>query len=144
MTEEQAARELSLKDHLLAQIKATGPLSIAQFMQTCLLHPTLGYYTTRDPLGVTGDFITAPEISQMFGEVIGLALAQTWMDQGAPARFALAELGPGRGTLMADILRATKGVKGFHDAAEIHLIEASPVLQKAQLDIRFKGQCDIP
>ena len=87
MTEEQAARELSLKDHLLAQIKATGPLSIAQFMQTCLLHPTLGYYTTRDPLDVTGDFITAPEISQMFGEVIGLALAQTWMDQGAPARF---------------------------------------------------------
>jgi len=135
MTEEKGARELTLKDHLLAQIKATGPLSIAQFMQTCLLHPTSGYYTTRDPLGVTGDFITAPEISQMFGEVIGLALAQTWMDQGAPNRFALAELGPGRGTLMADILRATKGVKGFHDAAEVHLIEASPVLQKAQLDI---------
>ncbi len=78
-----------------------------------------------------GDFITAPEISQMFGELIGLWLAHVWMDQDRP-RGILAELGPGRGTLMADILRATRAVPGFHDAMEVHLIEASPVLRKAQ------------
>ena len=121
-----------LAQHIAARIAASGPISIADYMAECLLHPTLGYYTTRDPLGTTGDFITAPEISQMFGEMIGLCLAQSWLDQGAPSRFALAEPGPGRGTLMADILRATRGIAGFHEAAEVHLIEASPVLRQAQ------------
>lgn len=114
------------------QIAATGPLSIADYMTLCLLHPEHGYYTTRDPLGASGDFITAPEISQMFGELVGLALAQSWMDQGAPERFALAELGPGRGTLMADILRATRAVPGFHSAAQIHMVEASAPLRARQ------------
>ncbi|MDE9450910.1 SAM-dependent methyltransferase [Aliiroseovarius sp. Z3] len=114
------------------RIAVTGPISIAEFMAECLLHPDHGYYTTRDPFGARGDFTTAPEISQMFGELLGLALAQTWLDQGAPAPFTLAELGPGRGTLMADILRATKNVPGFHAAARVHLIEASPVLKTAQ------------
>jgi SAM-dependent MidA family methyltransferase len=123
---------MTLKEHILARIAANGPISVAHYMADCLLHPTLGYYTTQDPLGAAGDFTTAPEISQMFGELIGLSLAQSWIDQGAPDRFALAELGPGRGTLMADILRATKGVSGFHAAAQIHLIEASPVLREAQ------------
>ncbi|MBO9478788.1 SAM-dependent methyltransferase [Shimia sp. R11_0] len=123
-----------LTQHLLARIEAHGPMTVADFMTEALLHPTLGYYTTRDPLGAAGDFTTAPEISQMFGELIGLALAQTWLDQGAPAPFTLAELGPGRGTLMADILRATRAVPGFHAAAELHLVEASPTLRRKQRD----------
>ncbi len=109
-----------------------GPISLADYMADCLLHPVHGYYTTRDPLGRAGDFVTAPEISQMFGELLGLALAQAWQDQGAPAPFALAELGPGRGTLMADVLRATRRVPGFARAARLHLVETSPVLRAAQ------------
>ncbi|MFM7333072.1 MAG: class I SAM-dependent methyltransferase [Tabrizicola sp.] len=118
---------------LLAQrIRETGPISVADYMTECLLHPVHGYYTTRDPFGAEGDFTTAPEISQMFGELLGLALAQAWIDRGATAPFTLAELGPGRGTLMADILRATKSVPGFHAAARIALVEASPTLRKLQ------------
>ncbi len=122
----------ALKDMLLRQIKAQGPITVADYMTQCLLHPQHGYYTTRDPLGVQGDFITAPEISQMFGEILGLLVAQVWMDQGRPDPFTLAELGPGRGTLMADILRITKRVPGFHNALDLHLIEASPVLRAVQ------------
>ncbi len=107
-------------------------MRLDDYMTTCLLHPTLGYYTTQDPFGQTGDFITAPEISQMFGELIGLCLAQKWLSDGAPDRFTLAELGPGRGTLMADALRACRAVPGFADAAQIVLIEASPALQAQQ------------
>ncbi len=123
---------MSLKDHLLARIQNDGPMTIADYMAECLLHPLHGYYSTRDPFGTQGDFITAPEISQMFGELTGLCLAQAWLEQGKPGRFALAELGPGRGTLMADILRATRSVPGFHDAAEITLLEASPTLRDIQ------------
>lgn len=123
---------MSLKDQVLTRIRADGPISIASYMNDCLLHPTLGYYATRDPLGAAGDFITAPEISQMFGELLGLSLAQAWMDQGSPAPFTLAELGPGRGTLMADLLRATRTVPGFHAAARIALVELSPPLRAAQ------------
>lgn len=124
----------ALLGHLLERINDTGPLTVADYMTECLLHPKYGYYTTRDPLGVAGDFTTAPEISQMFGELIGLALAQSWLDQGAPQHCILAEPGPGRGTLMADILRATRQVPGFHQAMQIHLIEASPVLQTRQAE----------
>ncbi|MFY0617217.1 class I SAM-dependent methyltransferase [Shimia sp.] len=122
----------TLAKHLLARIEAHGPMTVADFMAESLLHPTLGYYTTRDPLGAEGDFTTAPEISQMFGELIGLSLAQAWLDQGAPSPCTLAELGPGRGTLMADILRATRAVPGFHDAIHVHLVEASPTLREMQ------------
>ncbi len=122
----------ALGDHLVARIRAGGPMTLADYMTTCLMHPQHGYYTSRDPFGQRGDFITAPEISQMFGEVIGLCLAQTWLDQGAPAPFTLAEAGPGRGTLMADMLRVTRGVPGFHDALRLHLIEASPTLRNRQ------------
>ncbi len=122
----------ALKDALIARIARTGPIPVADYMAECLLHPRHGYYTTRDPLGAAGDFTTAPEISQMFGELIGLWLAQVWMDQGAPGEFALVELGPGRGTLMADALRATKRVPGFHAAARLHLVEASPALRARQ------------
>jgi NADH dehydrogenase [ubiquinone] 1 alpha subcomplex assembly factor 7 len=123
---------MTLLDLIRDRIIQNGPLSVAEYMSDCLLHPEHGYYTTRDPLGAGGDFTTAPEISQMFGELIGLCLAQAWMDQGCPAPFALAELGPGRGTLMADALRATRAVPGFHQAAQLHLIEASPPLIDAQ------------
>ena len=120
-----------LGDLLIARIRATGPITLADYMAECLLHPKYGYYTTRDPFGAAGDFTTAPEISQMFGELLGLALAQSWLDQGAPA-FTLAELGPGRGTLMADALRATRTVPGFHAAMTICLVEVSPTLRARQ------------
>lgn len=123
---------MTLLNHLIARIESDGPLSVADYMNECLLNPKFGYYTTRDPFGSTGDFITAPEISQMFGELLGLSLAQSWLDQGSPAPFTLAELGPGRGTLMADLLRATKSVPGFHAAAQIILVEASPTLKTVQ------------
>ena len=124
---------MSLKARLLSRIARLGPISVADYMAECLHDSEFGYYATRDPLGQAGDFITAPEISQMFGELLGLWMAQVWMDQGRP-NGGLAELGPGRGTLMADALRATRGVPGFHDALEVHLIEASPVLRKAQAE----------
>jgi NADH dehydrogenase [ubiquinone] 1 alpha subcomplex assembly factor 7 len=117
---------------LAARIAATGPMTVADFMGEALMHPRYGYYATRDPFGAAGDFTTAPEISQMFGELLGLCLAQAWLDQGAPGRIVLAELGPGRGTLMADMLRATARVPGFHAAAQVALVEASPVLRQAQ------------
>ena len=123
---------MTLEDDLVARIAASGPITLADYMAQALLHPTKGYYSTRDPLGAGGDFTTAPEISQMFGELIGLSLAQSWLDQDAPNPFVLAELGPGRGTLMADILRATAQVPGFHDAAQVILVEASPVLRDIQ------------
>jgi NADH dehydrogenase [ubiquinone] 1 alpha subcomplex assembly factor 7 len=119
---------------LAERIRETGPITVADYMAECLLHPVHGYYTTRDPFGAAGDFTTAPEISQMFGELIGLALAQAWLDRGSPAPFTLAEIGPGRGTLMADVLRATKGVPGFHAAAQVVLVEASPVLRDRQAE----------
>ncbi len=114
------------------RIAATGPITVAEYMAECLLHPDHGYYTTRDPLGATGDFTTAPEISQMFGELLGLCLAQAWMDQGAPDPLILAELGPGRGTLMADMLRAARALPAFRAAINVHLVEASPTLRARQ------------
>ena len=123
-----------LGERLIRRIAATGPITLADYMADCLLDPAHGYYTTRDPLGAAGDFTTAPEISQMFGELVGLSLAQTWMDQGSPAPFVLAELGPGRGTLMADALRATRGVPGFHAALRLWLVETSPVLRARQAE----------
>ncbi|MDD7971653.1 class I SAM-dependent methyltransferase [Roseinatronobacter alkalisoli] len=136
----------ALRDSLIRQIAAQGPITVAEYMTTCLLHPQHGYYTTRDPFGTQGDFTTAPEISQMFGEILGLCIAQVWMDQGRPAPFTLAELGPGRGTLMADLLRATRAVPRFNDAARLHLVEASPVLRRMQArnlpDAQFHDSAD--
>jgi SAM-dependent MidA family methyltransferase len=115
-----------------AQIRAAGPISVADYMALCLGHPIHGYYVTRDPLGTAGDFTTAPEISQMFGEMIGLWLARVWRDAGRPAPFRLVELGPGRGTLMADALRAARVAPGFHAAADLWLVETSPRLRAEQ------------
>lgn len=122
----------ALAELLVRRIKVAGPITLADYMADCLMHPVHGYYSTRDPFGTAGDFTTAPEISQMFGELLGLCLAQAWLDQGSPAQITLAELGPGRGTCMADVLRATKGVPGFHAAAQIALVEASPTLRAVQ------------
>jgi SAM-dependent MidA family methyltransferase len=124
----------ALSERLAALIGAEGPISIAQFMTIALHDREAGYYATRDPLGAAGDFVTAPEVSQMFGELIGLWLAQAWHDQGKPKRPQLVELGPGRGTLMRDALRALKLMPEFRSALEIVLVEASPVLRKAQAE----------
>jgi SAM-dependent MidA family methyltransferase len=126
---------MSLKDLLIERIRTVGPMRVSDYMAECLMHPQFGYYATRDPFGTKGDFTTAPEITQMFGELLGLALGQAWLDQGAPDRFILAELGPGRGTLMADLLRATNRIPGFHDALELHLAEASPTLRGKQREL---------
>lgn len=119
-----------LKEKLLGLIRETGPITLSQYMQMALLDPVCGYYVTRDPLG--RDFITAPEISQIFGELIGLFFVQAWEDRGKPDRFHLVEVGPGRGTLMADMLRASRIRPAFAAAAEICLIEISPALQAVQ------------
>jgi NADH dehydrogenase [ubiquinone] 1 alpha subcomplex assembly factor 7 len=113
-------------------ISERGPISVAEFMEIALGDPDGGYYATRDPFGVDGDFTTAPEISQMFGELIGLWCADTWRRLGAPETFALIELGPGRGTLMADALRAMASLPDCLAAARIHLVENSPTLRNAQ------------
>ncbi|SFG25537.1 class I SAM-dependent methyltransferase [Methylobacterium gossipiicola] len=118
---------------LREEILATGPIPLARYMDLCLGHPVHGYYRTRDPLGAAGDFVTAPEISQMFGELIGLWIASVWGEMGAPADLALVELGPGRGTLMADALRALSRVAPTL-APRLHLVETSPVLKAAQAE----------
>jgi len=121
-----------LASRLRKLIAAQGPLTVAQYVSAALLHPVDGYYTRRDPLGEGGDFTTAPEISQMFGELIGLWCAAVWLQTGRPPRLQLIELGPGRGTLMADALRAAASVPAFRDALAVHLVEASPVLAAVQ------------
>jgi NADH dehydrogenase [ubiquinone] 1 alpha subcomplex assembly factor 7 len=122
----------ALKRDLRNLIATEGPLTVAHYMALCLGHPRHGYYTTRDPLGTGGDFTTAPEISQMFGELIGLWVVETWVAMGAPERLRLVELGPGRGTLMVDLLRAARLVPAFLAAVDVHLIETSPVLRARQ------------
>src|SRR5271169_1575327 len=121
-----------LDNEIRRLIGVAGPMPIAEYMRLCLTHPQYGYYVNRDPLGSGGDFITAPEISQMFGELIGLWMGAVWQQMGAPENVRVIELGPGRGTLMIDILRSAKIVRGFRDAAVVHLVEISPALQQVQ------------
>lgn len=116
-----------IRDKILAE----GSISIAEYMALALGHPEHGYYRKHDPFGTRGDFITAPEISQIFGEMIGVWCATLWKQSGG-GPVSLVELGPGRGTLMADLLRATKNTQGFHEALTIHMVETSPVLANAQ------------
>ena len=115
-------------------IEAEGPMGVDRFMTLALGHPQHGYYITRDPLGRAGDFITAPEISQVFGELLGIWAVAQWQAMGEPSSFLLVELGPGRGTLMADLMRAAKIRPGFITGAQLHLIETSPVLRAAQAE----------
>ncbi len=114
------------------RIAAEGPLPVDAYMAMALGHPEYGYYRKRDPLGAAGDFVTAPEIGQVFGELIGLWAAVVWQQMGSPGRIVLAECGPGRGTLMADALRAAERAAGFPEAAEVHLVETSPALRDRQ------------
>ena len=121
-----------LGQRIVRQIARAGPITVADYMAQVLTDPEQGYYMRGDPLGRQGDFITAPEVSQMFGELIGLWCADTWQRMGEPPEVILAELGPGRGTLMADALRAAKVLPGFLDAARLHLVEVSPSLRARQ------------
>jgi NADH dehydrogenase [ubiquinone] 1 alpha subcomplex assembly factor 7 len=114
------------------RIARTGPIPVAEFMDLCLYDPQHGYYNCCAPFGAAGDFVTAPEISQMFGELIGLWTAEVWQSMGAPDQVALIEFGPGRGTMMADALRAARAAPGFRRAVRVHLIEVSPDLRQRQ------------
>ena len=121
-----------LLDEIRRLIAISGPMPLADYMRLCLTHPQYGYYINRDPLGAGGDFITAPEISQMFGELIGLWMAAVWRQMGEPENLRVVELGPGRGTLMHDGLRAAKVLRGFYNAVVLHLVEISPALREIQ------------
>ena len=122
----------NLKARLLARIDREGPINIAAYMSACLFDPVDGFYPTRDPLGSEGDFITAPEISQMFGELIGIFALQSWRDMGRPETVQLVELGPGRGIMMSDMMRAAHMDADFVRAVNITMIEASPALEAVQ------------
>ncbi|MGY6706918.1 MAG: class I SAM-dependent methyltransferase [Rhizobiaceae bacterium] len=133
-----------LHGRLVRLIGATGPLSVADYMAHCLFDPEHGYYTTREPFGVSGDFTTAPEISQMFGELVAIWAAGAWQATGSPTPFALAEIGPGRGTLMKDVLRALVRIApDMGAAARIHLIETSPRLTDIQKQTLADATADV-
>jgi SAM-dependent MidA family methyltransferase len=119
----------TLKDRIISMIRAGGPMNVGAYMNTCLHDPKQGYYATRPGLGQ--DFITAPETSQIFGELLGLWAAHEWQQMGSPPRVSLVEVGPGRGTLMSDALRAASSVPGFAAAIELYFVEPSPVLRAA-------------
>jgi NADH dehydrogenase [ubiquinone] 1 alpha subcomplex assembly factor 7 len=127
-------RQTPLARELAREIAATGSISIHGYMERCLCDPQHGYYTTRSGIGQDGDFTTAPEISQVFGELIGLWCAVVWQQMGAPARVNLVELGPGRGALIADALRAARILPGFLDAIDLHLCEINPAFRDLQAD----------
>ncbi len=125
----------ALEDIIKAEITQNGPMDVGRFMALCLGHPDYGYYMTRDPFGVQGDFTTAPEISQMFGEMVGAWVVDVWQKLESPSSFTLLECGAGRGTLMADILRTAKAVPQFLEAVQVVLLETSPVLRVKQKEI---------
>jgi len=121
-----------LEVEIRRRIMAAGPMPVGEYMALCLGDAEHGYYMTRDPLGARGDFITAPEISQMFGELIGLWMAAVWKQMGTPENIRIIELGPGRGTMMKDALRAVQVLPAFRNALVVHLIEISPALRAQQ------------
>ncbi len=125
-------RATPLASLIKERIRRDGPISVLDYMSLCLHHPEHGYYRGRAAIGAEGDFITAPEISQAFGEIIGLWSGVVWQSMGAPRHINLVELGPGRGTLLRDALRAMRAVPGFLDALSVHLVESSPQLEANQ------------
>ena len=124
--------ERDLAARFARHIRAQGPMTVAAFMAVALHDKEAGYYARRQPLGAAGDFVTAPEVSQIFGEMLGLCCADFWRGMGCPDPIILAELGPGRGTLMSDLLRAAAVVPGFREAVRLVLVEASPILREEQ------------
>ena len=122
----------ALADEIRERIRRDGPIGVDAYMELCLHHPTHGYYLRGQTIGTGGDFITAPEVSQMFGELIGLWCAAVWQAMGEPQRVRLVELGPGRGTLLADALRAAGTVPAFRDAIDLHLVEINESLRAEQ------------
>ena len=139
MTADATTERTPLEERLVGLIKVGGPISVADFMTDALGHPHDGYYMSQSAIGADGDFTTAPEISQMFGELIGLWLVHSWLEMGEPSTFNLVELGPGRGVLMADILRAAQLRPGFLKAATLWLVETSGRLRHEQQK-RLRGQ----
>jgi len=121
-----------LQSEIKKLIKSSGPMPVWRYMELCLLHPQYGYYVSRDPLGREGDFTTSPEVSQMFGELIGLWAAAVWNAMGSPPLVRLVELGPGRGTMMADALRALRVLPPLYQTLSVHLVEINPVLREKQ------------
>jgi SAM-dependent MidA family methyltransferase len=121
-----------LQSEIKKLIKSSGPMPVWRYMELCLTHPKHGYYVSRDPLGREGDFTTAPEVSQMFGELLGLWAASVWKAIGSPPQLLLVELGPGRGTMMADALRALRVLPPLYQVLDIHLVEINPVLRDKQ------------
>jgi NADH dehydrogenase [ubiquinone] 1 alpha subcomplex assembly factor 7 len=128
-----------LLDELAERIRRHGPMPVEEFMHACAAHPCYGYHQKLHSIGAAGDFVTAPEISQVFGELIGLWCAVAWEALGKPEPLRLVELGPGRGTLMRDALRATRTVPGFLAAASVHLVEISDALRRAQQETLKSG-----
>ncbi len=124
----------ALGDEIRAMIAGDGPMTVERYMELALAHPDLGYYMNRDPFGAQGDFTTAPEISQMYGELLGLWAAEVWTSIGRPRPIRLIELGPGRGTLLSDALRAARIVPDFRAALDVTLIETSPTLANIQYE----------
>ncbi|MGE3709692.1 MAG: class I SAM-dependent methyltransferase, partial [Hyphomicrobiaceae bacterium] len=127
-------RDTPLALKLKQRIGRQGPVSVADYIRACLSDPEHGYYVRHPAIGRAGDFITAPEISQVFGELVGLWCAVVWQQMGSPRRFNLVELGPGRGTLISDALRAARIVPGFLDAADVLLVESNAALKQMQQD----------
>ncbi len=123
-----ADEQTPLETEIRRRIAAAGPMPVGEYMELCLTDRAHGYYTTRDPLGRQGDFITAPEISQMFGELIGLWMGAVWKQMGSPDNLRVVELGPGRGTMMCDAMRAMSVLPPFRNAAVLHLVEINPIL----------------
>src|SRR5258708_786226 len=121
-----------LQSEIKKLIKSSGPMPVWRYMELCLTHPDHGYYISRDPLGREGDFTTSPEVSQMFGELLGLWVGSVWKAMGSPSLLRLIELGPGRGTMMADALRALRVLPPLYQSLSVHLVEINPVLRDKQ------------
>ena len=130
----------SLAESLARRIRAFGPLTVEQYMREVLTHPKHGYYVAQQPFGTHGDFITAPEVSQMFGELIGAWMAHAWQTMGCPQGVRLVELGPGRGTLMRDLLRAAAPMR---TSATVHLVDVSDALTRVQQEALATSTWDI-
>ncbi|MEN9895226.1 MAG: hypothetical protein RIR97_1078 [Pseudomonadota bacterium] len=132
-----------LADKIKSMIRQSGPISVRDYFALCLGDPDHGYYRKKEPFGVDGDFVTAPEISQLFGEMIGIFLIHAWQRHGKPENVRLCEIGPGRGTMMSDILRVIeKLAPDLFANLHVHLVETSDRLQKVQsqtlVEYKFK------